>query len=278
MLGSMKSLWLAVAACAALALASCGREPTPDPVAPGAEAETSEAEGEPLPPPRAIESLDDATNRLRKALEAGGCEDISAFNLSSRPTADEEARCNVLIALLGGSKVLGSEEFKAGGVADFDYGETGASAVFVVEDDGRYHLAYVDTLLQGVSAGTRPAREFDAAAAAAFVALRDRDCAAFAEVANPRHGPGALDGDAACDYVEANPVPGLAASDPELEPELLGANADYALYGLATPEEFVTMVLGRAEDPEDLPASYDPLPEDAPEFGFVDLITVSAIR
>ena len=252
----------------ALALASCGREPSPDPGASPEEKLTAE----PLAPPRAKETIEDATTRFTKALDAGNCTEISEFNFSSRPIADERARCEGLVTLLGGRKTLGSEELDAGGVADFEYGESGASAVFVVEDDGRHHLAYVDTLLDGESVGTRAAGGFDPAAEGAFAALRDRDCDAFIEVANPRHGPGAAERGAICDYVRANPVPGLVKAFPELEPVRLGANADYALYSLATPRQFWTMVLGRAEDPEILSESYEPLPADAPEFGFVDLI------
>ncbi len=200
------------------------------------------------------------------------CKDISQFNLSSRPVEDKEARCEGLVSLLGGRKVLGSEEFDSGGVVDYEYGELGATAVFVVEDDGRFHLAYADTLLEGESVGTKPAEEFDAAADDAFAALSEADCDAFIEVANQRHGPGTAEEDAICDYVDANPVPGLVESFPDLEPELLGANADYALYSLSTPDQFLTMVLGRAEDPKALSETYEPLPKDAPEFGFVDLI------
>ncbi|MDQ2675388.1 MAG: hypothetical protein M3Y34_01145, partial [Actinomycetota bacterium] len=267
----LRACLLSLAVAALLALAACGREPSPEPTATGDGTATGEPE-EPIAPPRAKESIEDAAERLTRALESGNCKEILEFDLSSRPSADEKARCEGLTTLLGGRKVLGSEEFKAGGVVDFEYGELGASAVLVVERDGRYHLAYVDTLLEGESAGTPAADEFDRAAADAFAALRDGDCDAFIQVANPRHGPGAAEKSAICDYVKASPVPGLAKSFPELKPMRLGANADYALYALATPDGFWTMVLGRAEDPQMLSESYEPLPADAPEFGFVDLI------
>jgi len=258
-----------IAVLAALAIAGCGREPSDDTST--TESTTEEADV-PLEPPQPKESIDDAVKRLAKALDSEDCKDISEFNLSSRPIEDEEARCDGLITLLGGRKVLGSEEFSSGGVVDYEYGELGVTAVFVVEDDRRFHLAYADTLLDGESVGTKPAEEFDAAAEDAFTALSESDCDAFIDVANQRHGPGTAEEDAICDYVDANPLPALVESFEELEPELIGANADYALYSLATPDEVLTMVLGRAEDSKELSETYEPLPDDAPEFGFVDLI------
>lgn len=258
-----------LAVLAGLALANCGREPTDDPA--GTDSTTAEEVAEPLAPPQPKESIEAAVERFDSALESENCEGVSKFNLSSRPIADEEARCESL-TFLAGRKLLGSEQFGSGGVADYEYGDSGVTAVFVVEDDRRFHLAYVDTLLDGQSVGTEPAQEFDAAAEDAFTALSTRDCEAFVEVANQRHGPGAAPMGAICDYTDANPVPALVESFPDLEPELIGSNADYALYSLATPDQVLTMVLGRADDPKGLSETYKPLAQDAPEFGFVDLI------
>lgn len=228
---------------------------------------------EPIPTPEAEESVRDATKRLARALESQDCDKISEFNISSRLVEDEEARCETLTTLFRDREVLGVQELTGGGVVDYEYGDYGITAVLVVEDDGLHHLAYADNLLEGETVDTPPAEEFDDVAEAAFDALVERDCEAFVDVANPRHGRGATEPEAVCAYVDANPLPALVESYPELRPESLGGNSDHALYSVSTPEETLTMVLGRAEDPGDgLSSTYEPLPKKAPEYGFVDLI------
>ena len=228
----------------------------------------------PLSPPVPEESIKEAEKRISDLLEAGNCERIAELSPLSRTAADAdvEARCNLYETRLRNAEPTDSEEFgRGGGVIDYESPAGEFSALMVLDSDGLYHIAFVDPFLGEASVGSKPADEWDKVVDSALEAMRDRDCDAYLKVANRRFGPGALDKSAACDYVDANPIADLYEANPDAEPEELGANADYAIHGIAGPGAFYALLLARESD-ANLPENAEPLPKDAPEYSFAGAI------
>ncbi len=222
----------------------------------------------PLDPPKSKESIDEASERFADVIESGDCDEIVALGALSRKTADEEARCKLFEARLAEAEAAGSEAYgDGGGVIDYEASGREFSAVLVLDQDGLYHLAYFDVFLGEPSVGTEQAKEFDDAADEAVEALQERDCDAVLAVSHSRLGPGALDEDAACTFVENNPIAGIFEVYPEAELESLGGNASYAFYGLAGPGSYQVLVMARQSD-DQLPEGAEPLPKGAPEYAF----------
>ena len=226
------------------------------------------AKVKPLAPPKEKESIEEASTRFADVIESGDCDEIVALGALSRKTADEEARCKLFEARLAEAEAAGSEAYgNGGGVIDYEASGREFSAVLVLDQDGLYHLAYFDVFLGDPSVGTEQAKEFDDAADEAVEALQERDCDAVLAVSHSRLGPGALDEDAACTFVENNPVAGIFEVYPDAELESLGGNASYAFYGLAGPGSYQVLVMARQSD-DQLPPGADPLPKGAPEYAF----------
>ena len=214
-----------------------------------------------------LESVDEAVDRIDQRLASPDCDDVYSLSVSSRrPASDLPAVCEGYRALEPLSPA-DAESFPGGGVIDYTEGELhAATAVLVLDADGRYHLGFVDPFTAESSVGTPFDPRFDAAARNALDALRDRDCAAFREVASGRYGPGT--GEGACLYVENNPLTPLLQTTPQAGAERLGGNGDYAFYEVAGRDAAYVMVLAR--EPDEVKPGVPALPAGAPEYGYVD--------
>lgn len=264
-----------VCALALTALVGCGSddEPGSNRTAAGANGagEGAKPQGKPLGVAKAKESIDEAVARIRRLIDSEDCEKVNTLNPLAVPALDTDERCEVLRERLD-LKVIDAEDFRAGGVIDYEFGEVGASAVTIIDADGRHHVAFIDALLEGESVGSELDKAFDEVADDALTALEDRDCDAFIAVAHRRYGPGAApDRGQTCEFVENNPIPGVLQRYEEAELVGIGGNQDFAFYGLGAPAVHLTLVLARQEDPRPLPASFEPLPDDASEHAFVTM-------
>lgn len=264
---------------AAVAIAGCGSDSSSDTStdATDASATSTTEEGEqpvelkPVEPPKAKESIADAQKRIAKVLASGDCDEIVKLGpLTRQPPSDlVETRCNLYETRLGSAEPSANEAFDdGGGVIDYSLPANDLTAVMLLDQDGLYHVAFMDPFLGGGSVGTKQSKQFDKAAEASMEALRERDCEAFLAAANRRFGPGALEKSAACQYVENNPIAGLYEAAPDAKLESFGGNGDYAFYGIAGPGAHYTLVLGR-ESNADAPANAPALPDDAPEYGLL---------
>lgn len=262
---------LACAAIGALALAGCA----------GGDSEVTDAEAPPLPgapssagPPRMLETVDDAVERIDATLRSGDCEQINRLNPLSRPKLDTEARCEAL-GRLAGLDVQGTAGYgDVAGVVDYRRGDRTVTALLVGDSDGRFHIAFVDAFLGVPSATGRRTPALDAAALGGVRALQRRDCDRFLAHAYRRFGLGGGTDAEVCGRVEVNTV---AALDPDARatPRALGGNRSYAFYELPTREAYLVVIAARQAEsgvPEGVPESIARLPRDAPEHGLVDAI------
>ncbi len=224
--------------------------------------------GDPPGPPEAKQSIDNAKKRIEEAIDSGDCDKINSLN----PVASEldtPERCEALQTRFEGAESTGSEAYAGGAVIDYVRDDLTQTAVMILDQDGRFHVAYVDAFLGEESAGTRFDPKFDAAAQDSVDALAARDCDKFLEVANRRVGPGAADRDATCAYAEENnPIADVLDAAPDTKLESLGGNANYAFYGLDGPGVYYTIIMARQTDESQVEAAA-PLPEDAAPLGFV---------
>ena len=263
-----------IAVSALLLIAGCGGSGDSEDETTGAEETTTEqpapaADAEPLGPPKAKESIQEAEARIAKAVASDDCEIVNELIPTSRSQLATEIRCEYL-RRLDGLEVLGSESFPGGGVIDYQFGDRVLSAILVIDTDGLYHVALYDPFNPKESVGTKPAKQFDAAADAAVEALADGDCDAYVAILHRRFGRGAAAPEnEICDLVEPNQVQAVRKVDPSAEPESLGGNGSYAFYSLGTPGYNLTLVVARATD-EAVPEGVEPLPEDAAEYAYVD--------
>jgi hypothetical protein len=249
-----------------------------DPLAPPAEStevdlptggEVETVSGHRMKPVKAKETLKEGVDRIAKTAKSGDCKEVVALFPLARESTDAAADCEFLRQALN-REFVSSQEFGGGGVIDLVTDDVGSTAVLILDADGRFHVAFVDGYLGGESAGTEPpTEEWDNAAQAALDALAQKDCEAFIAVAHHRFGPGSAPEEAdTCAFVEANSVPTILEENPKAKLKSLGANADYAFYGLETPNTNLTMVLARQVDPKVLPEGLEPLPPDSPDLAF----------
>jgi len=257
-----------------LLIAGCGDSGDSEDETTGAEETTTEqpepaADAEPLGPPEAKESIKEAEARIAKAVASDDCDVVNELIPTSRSQLATEIRCEYL-RRLDGLEVLGSESFPGGGVIDYQFGDRVLTAILLVDTDGLYHVALYDPFNPKESVGTKPAKQFDAAADAAVEALADGDCDAYVATLHRRFGRGAAAPEnQICDLVEPNQVQAVRKVDPSAEPESLGGNGSYAFYSLGTPGYNLTLVLARQTD-EGVPEGVEPLPKDAAEYAYVD--------
>ena len=263
-----------IAVSALLLIAGCGESGDSEDETTGAEETTTEqpepaADAEPLGPPKAKESIKEAEARIAKAVASDDCDVVNELIPTSRSQLATDIRCEYL-RRLDGLEVLGSESFPGGGVIDYQFGDRVLTAILPVDTDGLYHVALYDPFNPKESVGTKPAKQFDAAADAAVEALADGDCDAYVAILHRRFGRGAAAPEnQICDLVEPNQVQAVRKVDPSAEPESLGGNGSYAFYSLGTPGYNLTLVLARQTD-EGVPEGVEPLPKDAAEYAYVD--------
>ena len=264
--------------CAVLGVGCGGEDDEPagngdEAVTPGQAGEKpTELTGKPLALPKPKESIEEAAARIEEAIASEDCDVVNELHPLGRPQLRTDERCEALRKRLD-FELASSDEFDGGGVLDY---ENGTSAVLILDADGLHHIALIDSLLEGESAGTNSAGQFDNAAKDVVAALEQRDCDAFIDAAHRRYGPGAApERETTCTFVENNPITTMREQYPRADLESLGGNADYALYGFATPAIHLTLVMARQDDPESLPETLEPLPKDAAEYGFVGLFVTN---
>jgi hypothetical protein len=227
----------------------------------------------PVAAPKPTESVTDAEKRIAKAFDSGDCDQIIELApIARRPTgAAAQTRCEQLKSRFADAKATDTEAFgKGGGVIDYA-GTSVFSAVLVVDEDGLYRIALIDPFLHEKSVGTKLAPQFKQAADDAVKALSDHDCDALLAAANRRLGPGAFDQSALCDFADNNPVAAVLQAVPDVKLDEIGGNADYALYGLGGPGAYYVILMARESD-KNLPQGGEPLPKDAPEYGFAGVV------
>jgi hypothetical protein len=204
-----------------------------------------------------------------KTIASGDCEEIAALDPLVRVAATDaeaqKARCKALESRFKNAEPADSAKYGEGGAVVTYRTPRRVNALLILDEDGRYHIAFPDVYLPGASISGKPAKEFDRVAEDAVNALRDKDCDAFLDVAHRRYGPGALEEDQACDYVDQNPLAILFENFPDAELEQFGGGPDYAFYGIAGPGAHFTLVLARESD-KGVPNFVEPLPGDAPEY------------
>src|SRR5215207_2091395 len=96
------------------------------------------------------------------------------------------------------------------------------------------------------------------------------------KVAFVEFGPSSGDRAHTCGYVQNIAVAKLLKQEPGAEPELMGGNGTFAFYGLRLPGSFWTMNLARQTQEDHVPEGADPLPADAPEYGYLDSFRTNA--
>jgi hypothetical protein len=245
---------------------AAGKEASPEQGAAGREAGKQEL----IKPPASQESVKDAEKNIMFLLASDDCDAINELNpVSRQEVLNTEERCESL-KRLDGLKVRGAEEYGDGGaVIDFASGKRAVSAVLIRDQDGRFHVAFID-LFRGVpSVDTKLAKQFDDAAERAVEALADKDCDAFVDVAYRRFGRGAGSTEQVCPRVEQNPFASAFEAYPKAKVKRLGGNEAYAFYSVSTPGVHYTIVLAH-ETEKGAPKGAPPLPKGAAEYGFVD--------
>jgi hypothetical protein len=256
---------LALAA-AAMAIAGCGGGGGDN-----AGSSSTEAKGPPPPPlkhpAKAKESIDQAGQRIAGALGSGDCKTVNSVNPLSRPTVSTDARCKYLQRFKD-MTVQGAEAFDGGGVIAYTLGQRTLNAVVVVDDDGLFHLVYIDPFIDENSVGTKLAPQFKKAAKKAVTALKDKDCATFLTVAYRRVGAAARSDEDVCGRIDNNQIAHIYDAYPDAKLKPLGGNADYAFFGIETPV-FYTVVLARQPKKISLPQPH-PLPAGAGEYAYFD--------
>ena len=136
-------------------------------------------------------------------------------------------------------EVVGTEEFGGGGVIDFVTEDgIGSTAAVILDADGRFHVAFVDGYLGGEASA--PAAPTDGMGRGGAGDARRAGAGRLRCVhpdRSPSVRPGLLPDEAdTCAFVEASSVPSTSqAATQRQKLKSLGANADYAFYGLETP-------------------------------------------
>src|SRR5262245_46994004 len=266
----MRLRLLAVAAVLAIAAAGCNSSSSSDDGATDPAAATARAKLQ--GPPAMSESIDEAIQRIDEVVSSGDCEQIDALNPLSRPQLANPSRCEVLKSLAGLQPRGAAAYGDAAAVVDYARGDRTVSVLFVGDRDGLFHVAYVDAFRGTPSVGTKPVHELDIAAERAVRALRRHDCAAFLEAAYRRFGFAGADDAEVCARVKRNPLAELAPHG-KVRLDRLGGNAQYAFYGLATRNSYLTLIAAHQTEagvPETMPERIAALPKGAPAYGFVD--------
>jgi hypothetical protein len=221
-------------------------------------------------PPAARESIGKAEDRIKFLVATDDCDAINELNPVSRQQfLNTKDRCESL-RRLDGLKVREAETYgDAGAVIDYANGKRTASAVLIRDQDGLFHVAFIDFFRGVPSVDTKLAKQFDGAADRAVKALANKDCDAFLDVASLRFGRGAGSRDQVCTFVEQNPIPNLFEAYPGAKAKRLGGNEGYGFYSVSTPAVHYTLVLAQQSEKR-APPKARPLPNGAAEYGFVD--------
>lgn len=215
------------------------------------------------------ESLSEAQRRIDDVLDNGNCDEIAELNpIILQEALDTEQRCEYL-RQLADLEAQGLEQYSnAAGVIDYLRDGRTITALLVLDQDGRYHIAFIDPFRGVESAGTEFAQGFERAADATFEVLANKRCPAFIRLAYRRFGAGAGSKKQICEHVENNPVANIVEAFPEARLRRLGGNAGYAFYRLQTPGVFVTLVFAEQTE-ENAPLTAAPLPPGSRKYAYV---------
>jgi hypothetical protein len=215
------------------------------------------------------ESIEDAEKEFVAALDSGDCDRINKLYPATRPSLVTEEGCD-LLKLFEKFEPVRSEDYGDGAVVDLvDNDDRHASALFVREGDGKLGLVGIDNVRTDTTVGSKPAKEFDDAAADAADALREKDCKAFIEVSYVRNGFAVGEPDAVCTRLKAFPVADLAAKLGEVPPEFVGGNSEYAFYSLGEGEYRVILIMAHQADLDEL-GNPPEVPEGGAEYSLFD--------
>jgi hypothetical protein len=229
----------------------------------------------PLGPAEARESVGEAQDRIAEAISSGDCDAINELNPLSRPALDTPERCEFL-KRLDGLQALGAEEYgDAGAVIDYEGGVRTISAVLIRDEDGLFHIAFLNAFNDYETVDTPYAKQFDAVAKQAIEALERGDCPAYEKAAFRRFGRGSLDPASLCDYAKANPIGNLIEAQPDAKLERAGGSDAYAFFTLGTPGLNMTLVFAREQE-QGAPPEAAELPADAAKYGYVDVYRTNA--
>jgi Dolichyl-phosphate-mannose-protein mannosyltransferase len=223
-----------------------------------------------LKPAAARESVKEAEERISNVVASDDCDAINELNPVSRQEfLNTEARCMIL-KRLDGLKARGAEEYgDAGAVIDYASGPRTITAVLIRDQDGLYHIAFIDFSRGVRSVDTGFAKQFDDTARRAVSALKKRDCDDFVDVAYRRSGPGAGDKKQICTFVDKNPIAARFEAYPKAKTKRIGGNEGYAFYSVGTPAAHHTLVLAQQTEARAPPKAPE-LPKGAEEHAFVD--------
>jgi len=220
--------------------------------------------GKLIPPPKPRESIGRAVTRIVVTGSSDNCGEVNRLTAITRVYD----ACEGLQALTALPVSAAATYGDGGGVIVFGSGESLRNAILILDSDGLYHLPIVDPVNIQQSVGTKFASEFDSAARESVDALRGGDCDAFKGVALARFGPGS-NPDQVCTYLDKSALTQFLVTYPDAQPKRLGGNGDYAFYSVSSPEAYYTVVMAR-ESTSGAAAGAPPLPDGAPEYGFVD--------
>jgi hypothetical protein len=265
----------ALALLTATALAACGSDDSDSTTA------ATPASGSIGPPP-ARESIDEAQERIAETIDSGDCDEINALApIASASAQDTEEHCRSLEALADLEVSDAASYGDLAGVIDYSAGDHVVSAILVRDSDGFFHIVFTNPFNRSPTVGTPEAKQFDAAVKAGLEALKEEDCEAFLEVANPRLGLGTLSKKEACQAVRASGFAEILADKRRTRLKPLGGNGSYAFYGLDTPTVYFTIVAAKAS--REVPASLRSsevakVPPGAPTYGYVQAFAVNRLE
>ena len=271
-----------LAAVLVISLGACGSEEEPTTTPAQAESDQSAAGDDTLGaaaklmgPPPVDETVDDAVKRIEEILGSGDCGKINELNPLGRPALATEQRCEVL-KRLEGLEVVDAQQFgKLGGIIGYQRGVSTLNAILVRDSDGLLHIATIDPFTGESATAGEFETKFKQVAEQGTVALAERDCEGFLEVAYRRFGIGGGDDGEVCDRVENNVVAVLLERGGDPKPVDLDGGGSYAFFGVDTPASYITLIAARQSEqglPETLPTEIAELPKGAPEYGIVDAL------
>jgi len=264
MLVPLRRLGSAAVVGLALNLSGCGGGDTSSPQT----STTTEVEA---PEPEPLKGFE---KEFVKALDSGECKRINALNPTTRPALSTKARCESL-QLFKDFEPAKSGDYGDGAVIDLvDKDDRQVSAIFTRETDGTLSLVLIDNLRSGRTVGTKPAKEFDAAAAEAATALREKDCDEFIDASYVRRGFAVGERQAVCDRLETFPVADLASRLPDEPPTLVGGNSEFAFYALGEGEPRVVLIMAHQTPLSELGEAE--VPKGGSEYGLLDAYPILA--
>jgi len=205
----------------------------------------------PAPPrgvdfPQPSEPIVAAVTRLQQAAASGRCERLRSLQHSDDQPIPTAVCRQILLGPLRNARPVGTAEYGTAAVADLDNGQLQTTALFVLDEGGRWGLS---TLLGNEGGSIKKPRDEDRADAnieALVGAIRDDDAKAFNAL---------LSEESTADFREKGPGVKLAntsrsgprlvedlRADETARPERLGINQAFAFYALEADGSYYTLI------------------------------------